>query len=394
MPQVYSEKQANVLLNANARWNLLVGAVRSGKTWVSYDLLLKRIVELPKGDCALIGKTERTVVRNVIRPLQKRFGNAVSNINKYGEVKICGRVFYIIGANDERAIDKIRGLSLIYAYCDEFASLPASCVSMLKSRLSEPGALADCTFNPEGPYHWAKADFVDKASKINAKVFHFTLDDNPFLPADYVESIKREYTGVWYKRLILGEWCQADGIIYDMFSEDRHVISSIPEIRIYFVACDYGTTNPTAFLLGGIGYDNCLYILKEYYWDSAKEQRQKTDIEYSSDLKQFISGYNPEWVFIDPNAASFKTQCYNDGIPNIANASNRVTDGIRYTSSLFSQNRIKIHSSCSNLLKEIQGYIWDTKAQKWGEDKPVKQRDHACDSLRYLCYGLRNELGY
>lgn len=394
--QQYSPKQADVLLNADARWNLLVGAASSGKTYVSYDLLLKRMRRQPPGPALLIGRTQQTLERNVLAPMRERFGDYyVSRIRSDdGSVYLFGRKCYAVGANDEQAQKKIQGMSIVYAYGDEFPTWPESFMNMLKSRLRIPGAKFDGTGNPEGPYHWAKVNMIDKATELGMKVWHFVLDDNPFNDPAFVADLKAQYAGtVWYQRLILGLWVQAQGAIYDMFNENIHVVDSLPSwpVHTYLVPIDYATGNPTAFLMLAVVTDpkerlTKVYVVDEYYWDSRARGRQKTDAEYSADLKQFIARIAPT-IYVDPSAASFKAQLRKDNVHNVKDADNSVLDGIRLVASFLVNRRLFfLRGKTPNLLREIGGYVWDAAAQKKGEDKPVKENDHALDALRYGIY--------
>lgn len=388
---MYSPKQADVMLNADARWNLLTGATRSGKTHVTYDLLLKRMRTQPPGNCLLIGKTERTLKRNVLNPLRERFGEKyVSRVFGDGEVYLFGRHCYITGANDERAVTKIQGMSAVYAYGDEVTTWPESVFQMLKSRLDKPGAKFDGTCNPEGPYHWLKKDVIDKKDELNVKHWHFTLDDNPFLDPEFVESLKKEYSGVWYQRYILGLWVMAEGVIYDMFSESDHVVKKLPKMKKRWVGVDYGTTNPTVFLLLGLGADDNLYVISEWSWDSKEKGRQMTDKEYSEAFRKwcFKNQVVPSSVFVDPSAKSFMLQLNRDGVRRVIAADNSVEDGIRVVSSLLGMNRLFVHESCKGVIEEFHAYVWDEKAQERGEDKPVKANDHRMDALRYGIYSM------
>lgn len=385
-----SEKQLDVLEYSTSRWNICSGAVRSGKTVAGFLLLPMRMTNLPPGNCLLIGKTERTLKRNIINPLREIYGKKrVSYPYGDGEITIFGRHCYIAGANDERAVTKIQGLGIVYAYGDEITTWPDSFFNMLKSRLSEPGAMFDGTCNPEGPYHWFKHDFLDKANELDIQHFRFKLDDNPFLSRDFVEALKREYTGVWYERYIEGKWVLAEGIIYDMFNEQIHVIDTVPErIHHYYVAADYGTTNPTAFGMYGIGVSGTVYKVKEYYWDPIVEGRQKTDSEFSEAMRGFIGDITPQSIIVDPSAESFQLQLKRNGFKNVINANNSVLDGIRTQSRMLSTGRYKILSSCKQTISDYGAYVWDSKAQERGIDKPVKKFDHTKDEERYLLHTL------
>lgn len=377
-----------MILEANHRWNYFVGATRSGKTYGSYDLIPKRAHTL-KGNKFLIGKTLGTLTKNVIRPMQERFGhNEISDIRgRFNEVWMFGKRFYCVGAQDESSLKYIQGVGMVYAYCDEKALYPKSFVEMLKSRLSEKGAMCDATFNPEGPRHFIKTDFIDRADELDLFYLHFTLDDNPFLDPDFVRSLKVEYKGVWYKRMVLGLWCAAEGAIYDMFDDDIHIVDNIPPIVSYWISGDYGTTNPTVFLLIGLGSDGNYYVVDEFRYDSSEHGgKKRTGPEYEQNLRDFIAGWkiHPQAVYLDPSAIEFITLLRSHGMSNVLGANNEVVAGLRRTAALFGQARLLIHRRCKGLIDELMGYCWDLKASEKGVDAPVKQADHGPDALRYF----------
>lgn len=374
---------------APARWNVMAGAVSSGKTYLGYFLKAKRMLRLPPGNCLLVGKTYRSYCRNVLDPMRELWGpELVEQPKGDGTVRLFGRRCYVMGANDERSVQKIQGISLVYCDGDEFATWPESFFQMLKSRLRQPGATCDLTCNPEGPRHWAKT-FIDSEA---ARYWHFTLDDNPFNTAEFDESIRQEYTGLWYRRHILGEWVAAEGAVYDMFSMERHVIDYEPDITRSWVGVDYGTTNPTVFVWLAQAADGRLFVLDEWRHDPAasRGRTQMTDVQFSVALKTFVEGRHPKQIFVDPSAASFRLQAFRDGIRPLAPADNAVVDGIRGVASLLSSNRLMIHKRCGDLIDEMVGYVWDPAAQERGEDAPRKLADHGPDALRYAVRGARS----
>jgi PBSX family phage terminase large subunit len=260
---------------------------------------------------------------------------------------------------------------------------------MLLSRLSVPNAKLFGATNPDSPFHWLKVNYIDRKDELDLKTWDFTLEDNPSLTELFKSNLKKEYRGVWYKRYIEGEWCLAEGVIYDFFDEKLHVIDFPPgQATEYIVGVDYGTAHPCVFTLLGYNpehYPN-MWIEKEYYYNSEDHNRQKTDSEYADDLKGFISNHVIKQIFIDPAAASFKLECQRQGIRNIYDANNDVLDGIRFVSSLFINGTLKICSQCANLRKEIQSYRWDDKSKMTGVDKPLKRNDDCCDSMRYAIF--------
>jgi PBSX family phage terminase large subunit len=390
MPKIeqLSHKQVYCYNHCNSRINIAEGSVRSGK---SFSLLLRFLEELksgPDGQYVIAGKSERTVIHNIIEPLQEITGGIIRYNRGLGEFKLFGRKVYVVGANDERAEGKIRGSTFAGALVDEISIIPETFFRMLLSRLSVPSSKLFGSTNPDSPYHWLKTDFLDRTSELDISVHKFRLTDNPSLEASYVKNLTAEYQGLWHKRFILGEWVLAEGAIYDMFDETYHTIANPKTYAKYYVCgVDYGTANTFAAVLVGFNDDvrPNLWVEKEFYWDAKKMGCQKTDAEYAFDLVREFGCYSPRLYYIDPSAASFETEMKRQKQP-VKQAKNDVLDGIRYVSSLFSMGDLAICKGCTNLLREIEGYVWDPKSVKLGEDKPLKQKDHALDALRYAIF--------
>jgi len=381
----YSKKQADVILNADARWNILCGAVRSGKTFVSYDLIIRRLVELPDGDRVMIGRTQQTLERNVLNPLRRRIGTSfVTAVNSKNTAYIAGKPFYVVGADNKEAVTKIQGLGLVYAYGDEVTTWHEDVFQMLKSRLSDKGALFDGTCNPDRPTHWLKTDVLDRP-ELDVKQWHFVIDDNPYLPPEYVENLKKEYTGVFYERYILGKWTKAEGLIYPHFDPALHVVTSLPAaFERYYIGIDYGMSNPTAMGLWGQS-KGIYYCIREYYHSGRDTNQQKTDEDYYKALEQLAGDLKIECVVVDPSALSFINLVRRRGRFIVRAAKNDVLPGIGEFSRDLQHGVIKIHADCKNAIKEFSLYAWDEKAV---EDRPIKENDHFLDSARYLCFTL------
>ncbi len=381
-------KQIRSCVGSIKRLNIWEGSVRSGKTYASMWKWFSWVpLESPKTDTLLmIGKTTRTLERNILRPMSEMFGEGRFSYSlAKGQAFLMGRTIDLVGANDERAQDKIRGSTVSGAYGDELTLWPESFFTMLLSRLSVKGAKLFGTTNPDSPYHWLKVDYLDRRDVLNLSVWKFFLDDNIYLDPDYVSSLKMEYTGLWYRRFILGEWCQAEGAVYDMWDESKHVIEELPDLPYQrFIGVDYGTSNPTAFI-DVAAHGKNLYAVHEYYWDSRAKGRQKTDSEYADDLLHFMQKFNIQVapVIVDPSAESFRVELLRRNVRVIL-ADNSVLDGIRNVSSHLSSGNLFICKECVNLRKEFSSYVWDEKAQEHGEDKPIKAYDHALDALRYV----------
>jgi PBSX family phage terminase large subunit len=408
------EKSKLVLRHSTAAVECYEGAVRSSKTITSLLDFLKFVRSGPEGDLALIGRTERTVYRNLIVPLQHMVGILRARYNQgNGILTILGRPVYIIGANNEESVSKIQGMTAAGIYIDEAASIPESFFNMATTRLSVPGAKMWLTCNPAGRNHWLKKNWLDKASlwidrhgslhinesdaTMRVHRYTFTIDDNPFLSTEFVARLKASYTGVWYRRFILSEWTNAEGAVFDMFDPVKHVIpyNEIPKLeRMYAIGIDYGTTNATAALkLGSAG--NKLYLADEWRHDAKAGEPTWTDGQLSEGVRDFLGRGRPgdpvpEWLVVDPSAASFRHQLYIDGVGRVMEADNAVLDGIRTVSTLLGSGRLFISDSCSGLLDEMPEYAWDPKATEKGEDRPLKDHDHSIDGARYAIHSTRN----
>lgn len=382
-----SPKQLDFINNSDARINILQGAVRSGKTYVSLWRWLKELTYGQQGEYAMLSRTYDAFKRNILPQMSRMIGTDAQYYSGKREMTLWGKQIFIIGADDERAEAKIRGATFLGAYVDECSILPESVFKMLISRCAMNNAKIFATTNPDSPFHWLYKDFLH--GNPDVKSWHFTLEDNPELSKDEREFLRRQYKGLWYQRFIEGRWVQAEGAIYDTFDDEIHCIDFSPPVAEYYIAaCDYGTTNPCCFLSIGVNmnkYPN-IWVDSEYYYDSKVHQRQKTDAEYAEDLKKFTKDRYFKAIYIDPSAASFKQELSKQGIYGLLDANNEVIDGIRFVNKLLNNGQLKISRSCRHLIEEMKGYVWDSKASLKGVERPLKERDHAVDALRYALF--------
>ncbi len=381
-----SQKQEQSFKEATKRFSIWVGAVRSGKTFSSILKLIDLLKFGPPGNVMIIGVNRDSIQRNVLQQLYELLGFTPPS-SKSTETKLYGRHVYFVGAHDESAVRRIQGSTLAIAYVDEATCIPEPFWRMLLSRLSVSGAQLLATCNPEGPAHWLKKNFIDRAGDLDLIYWSFTLDDNPSLDESYKTNIKNEYTGMWYKRYILGEWAVSHGLIYDGFDHDNLYENPKNSPNYYIVGVDYGTTNPTAAVLCACTPKMWpqVCIEQEYYYDAAKSGRAKSDDELAEDIKAFCGWRNVTAIYIDPAAASFKVALRKLDLP-VLDAKNDVVPGIRTVANYISNKNILIHKSCKTLIEHMQSYSWDPKAADRGEDKPAKVNDHILDALRYSIF--------
>lgn len=396
-PKLFKAKQFNNAAQTHPQWLnrddyeaiICDGSIRAGKTMtMSMSYIEWSMTNYDGQQFGIAGKTIGSLRRNVVRPLKVMLdGRGFKVIDRRAEnmleIRRGSRVnyYFLFGGKDESSQDLVQGITLAGFFFDEVALMPESFVNQATGRVSVAGGKLWFNCNPAGPYHWFKLEWLDDLTKHKALHIHFMMDDNPALAESVKDRYKRSYSGVFYMRYIEGKWVLSEGIIYDNFNQDTMVVDPPTNCTKYYVSIDYGTKNPTAFLLWGFS-NGVWYGLKEYYYNGREHNRQKTDEEYARDLQTFIGNLNPT-IIIDPSAASFITRIRRDGL-RVIKANNDVVDGIRLTQSVMNEGKIKFTHNLPNLFKELGSYVWDDKAAERGEDKPVKQHDHACDAMRYF----------
>ncbi len=387
-------------------WNGIIadGSIRSGKsTAMAIGFFFWAMSRYNERNFAICGVTiaalRRNIINDTIITLERhgykvldRRGASLLIVSK-GDVK---NKFYLFSGYDERSQDSIQGITLAGVYFDEVALMPQSFVNQATGRCSVEGAKYWFNCNPAGSrMHWFKTNWINVAEQKKILYLHFTMDDNYSLSEGVKQKYMSMYTGVFYRRYIEGRWVAAEGAIYDMWDRKLNIydLSEVEPDYVdrysRYVAIDYGTANPMVFL-DTIDDGTKLWIRNEYYYDSkrSENQRSKTDSQYADDFEAFVDHDHSVTVIIDPSAMSFREELRTRGY-RVKEANNEVLDGIRVTSTMIKQRRLKIlRGQCPNLEREIESYVWDEKAIQRGEEAPVKQNDHAMDAMRYLCKTL------
>lgn len=372
------------------------GAIRSGKTLcMSLSFVMWAMESFSGQNFAMCGKTIGSFRRNVLfwlKLMLRSRGYKVEDHRADNLVVVTRKgkenYFYIFGGKDERSQDLIQGITLAGVFFDEVALMPESFVNQATGRCSVDGSKFWFNCNPDGPYHWFKTNWIDRAEEKKLVYLHFTMEDNLSLTERIKDRYRSMYSGVFYKRYILGLWAVAEGVIYDMFDAAKHVIKGLPEsIGSRYVSIDYGTQNATVFLLWEKNLQGKWICSKEYYYSGRDESSQKTDSEYADDLEEFTKGLDIERVIVDPAAASFIAELKKRGF-RIKKAKNDVLDGIRFVGNMLNLGALLFSEDCRETIKEFSSYIWDEKALERGEDKPIKQHDHCMDAVRYFAYTI------
>lgn len=372
-------------------WDAVIcdGAVRSGKTLcMGISFLCWAMRRFDGQNFALCGKTIASLRRNVVSVLLPVMGDLgfqcrekISH-NQF-TVEYGGRrnTFHLFGGQHEGSPALIQGITLAGVLLDEVALMPRAFVEQALARCSVTGSKFWFNCNPEGPQHWFYLEWIRKAAQRHALYLHFSLEDNPSLSRRVIARYREMYSGVFYRRFVLGEWVAPRGLIYDFFDES-YVRAAPPEEQLceFAVSCDYGTANPASFGLWG-RCGEVWYRIAEYYYDSRREGRQQTDAEYVRQLLKLVGGRKLRCVVVDPSAASFIEALRQADIP-VIKAKNDVLSGIRRTADLLQAGKLVITPDCSDALREFSLYCWDEDAPN--RDRPLKQNDHAMDEIRYF----------
>lgn len=385
----FTEKQLFTMRNSNARINIFSGAVRSGKTIASIFRFIHYIKYGPRGSLIIVGKSERTIIRNIISIMQKILGKSLNFNQGKGEIIIGSRLIYVCGANDERAEGKIRGLTIAGALVDEATLIPRGFWTQLLARLSIKGSQLFATTNTDSPHHFLKKDYIDRKGELDLSYHQFKLEDNTFLDKDYISNLKKEYQGLYYRRFIDGIWCLAEGAIYNIW-DSKIYMQDTSQINFknpkQIIGVDYGITNPTSFLKFRFDDINNIALIKEMHLDKDTLGLNITDDILANKFEEFAGNDKIEMVYCDPSATSFKNKLRSKGKWNIMNADNSVLKGIQFVSTLLSNNKLIVDKTCKETDKGFSSYVWDTKAQQKGIDQPLKVDDHEMDALRYALY--------
>lgn len=398
MQEAFSPKQLEFIFDSTAKWNLAHGSVRTGKTVCTLFRFLQAALECPDSDIWMVGHSSETIYQNAIRmifesPQFSMFRHMATWFAGKRQLKFGTKTIGTLGARDEGAIGSFQGKTFSLVYCDEMTLYPESIIDMIDTRLSKPHSMGFASMNPSFPDHKIKK-WIDKAEAGDKNYYslHFTLDDNPYVDNDYKQRIRDSLSGLFFKRNYLGLWCLAEGAIFDFFDRKIHVLSRPPASAEYWIAgIDYGVSNAFACVLIGINTGvntqsgRRWWVEKEYYWDSKVKGRQKVNSEFAQDVADFLEPYAVRGIYMDPSALSMKLELQRRGM-HVIPADNDVYNGIEKMTSEMAKGNLYVLKNCPNVIREIEGYVWDSKKSAQGDDEPVKKADHSIDAIRYAIY--------
>lgn len=389
MNKLTSPKQDEFIRNAHHRYNIKVGARRCGKTYLdNLWTIPTRILERSGKDglYVILGVSKGTIERNVLQPLRQIYGkNIVGTINSNNIAKLFGEEVYCLGAEKVNQVSKIQGTSIKYCYGDEVAKWNQEVFIMVQGSLDKPYSMFDGALNPENQSHWLKKDFLDKVEEKGLDVYvqHYTIFDNPFLSQEFVDNLCKEYEGtVFYDRLILGLWKNAEGIIYKQFADnpsqfikDKAVDDKGNPINfmIISIGIDYGATEgETEFKATGITpYFRQVWTLDEEKLSGLHTPEQMYE-KFVDFYKRVVNDYGKvTHCFADYGALgqvlTFGMNKYlqQKGIPLKVDdcIKGRIVDRIELDCHLFGQMRRFILRKCKYLIEAYSQALWDDKKE-------------------------------
>ncbi len=364
------------------------GAVRSGKTVsLTVGFFLWSMASFQNQTFGICGKTIGSLYRNILDRLPSLLGPALSVAfhRSQNKLTVTGpngqNTYYLFGGQDEGSAGLIQGITLAGVLLDEAALMPRSFLEQACARCSVEGSRLWFNCNPEGPEHWFYTDWVCKAKEKGLLRLRFTMEDNPALAPSVRQRYETLYSGVFYRRFVLGQWCRAEGLVYGF---RQCYVKAPPGEGQWYISVDYGTRNPFSAGLWTV-VEGRAYRVAEYYYDSRKTGRQLTDEEYYCQLEKLAGDRNIRFVVVDPSAASFIATVRRHGRFSVRKAVNDVLRGIRLVAGCLKGGRLFIGQGCTDCIREFSLYRWEDRADR---DAPCKENDHAMDDVRYFCMAV------
>ena len=380
-----SDKQKEFIRNANKRFNIKTGATRSGKTYLDILYTIPSRIRERSGKDGLnviLGVTNSTIERNILQPLRELYGDKlVGTINSHNVARLFGEDVYCLGAEKVSQVSKIRGASIKYCYCDELAEYNQEVFELLKSRLDKEYSVLDGALNPESPTHWLK-QFLDSDADIYCQTY--TIFDNPFLPPKFVDNLCKEYEGtVYYNRYILGQWCNAEGLIYTRFAneptkykwtrkkeDDSYDLPS----GITVIGIDYGgTKSGQAFVCTRISNDYKTIITlgsEKHYGDIDPDDLENLEIEFA---KKMMYKYNCDIDYMLPDneevvlIRGLKRRVQEMGWSTIVRGCTKepINDRIDCGRTMISYGILYyIEEECGTFVEALSSALWDDNAKE------------------------------
>lgn len=400
---IITEKQKEFIRNATHRYNLKIGARRCGKTYL--DILFtipNRLLERKDLDGlnVIFGVSKGTIERNVLQPLREIYGKElVGFINSQNIANLFGQEVYCLGTEKISQVSKIQGTSIKYAYGDEMAKWNKEVFIMIQGSLDKSYSCLDGALNPENKNHWLKKDFLDVIKEKGLDVYtqYYTIFDNPFLPKDFVDNLCKEYQGtVYYNRLILGQWCDAEGLIFQQIANDykRYITTAVQLNSIISVGIDWGgNKSKHSITATKISRDfKSIQVLKSSTMKATGTNTKQVFRWIINFIKEIQDKYGTvSFIFADSAEQVLNNSLNGELRANKINLivqdslKIEIKNRIELWNRLLNLERISfIENQCQTLIEALQTALYDEKAKddRWIDDGETSDID-SLDSFDY-----------
>lgn len=379
------------------------GAIRSGKTVAMLCGFFLWSLRCFEGErFILAGKTIGALKKNVIGPalqILQGWGLPYVYVSSGDEARLelGGNVYYLYDAHNERSQDRLQGLTAAGALADEAALFPRNFIEQMIGRCSVEGAKVWLNCNPESPAHYVKTELIDRAEEKRIYHLHFLMDDNLTLSPGTRARYRRMFSGVFYRRFILGEWALTDGLIYPQFANDpnAYTADAPPPIQYAAVGVDFGGTGSAhAFTLTGFtpGMERVV-VLDEYYHSNKKDgvlspkQVEDAFVDFVRRAKSRYRVYearcdSAEQTMIRGLAVASARAGLGIDVKNAVKGP--IHDRIAFYNSLIAQGRFLVCRRCTNTIRAMKEAVYDPK--KPLEDVRLDDGSTNIDSLDSMEY--------
>lgn len=362
---------------------------RTGKTFLSVWEMFAKATATEDGRVAYIAPTYQQARDIAWQELKKACEQLTTNINESRlEVTIHNRFggTSLITLRGWESAETMRGQKYDMLVIDEVAMVRnfwEMWQEVLRPTLTDKKGEVMFISTPKGFNHFYDLYNLQDEDE-DYKSFHFTSYDNPHLPVEELDKARKELTEDRFAQEYLADFRKTEGLVYKEFKREKHIYDDDDEIfeelgRFSKIigGVDFGFTNPCAVLTIKKDYDSRYWVTDEWY------QRGQTD----SQIADYVATLGLNECYPDPENAGGIAELRNRGVNvrEVKKGKGSVANGINIVRELFKSNRLFIHKSCKNLIWELETYSYpDKKPDRNDEELPIKENDHAVDSIRYI----------
>ncbi len=383
---------------------LLTGSAGGGKSRVAAEKLHGYCLKYPGAMALAVRKTKQSMVNSTLLVLERRIidgdpavkHNQQKNRFEYAN----GSILAYGGMKDEDQRQQIRSIGqdggLDICWMEEANAFTEADFNELLARMrgkAAPWRQVLLSTNPDAPHHWIYRRLIQGGE---ARVFRSGAKDNTHNAAEYLTTLQR-MTGLQKQRLADGEWVRAEGVVYDGFNPDLHVLKTSPAgLRRHIASMDWGFTNPGVILVWGIDGDGRMYLVHEVY------RTRKTIDFWITKAKALRDRFNIDTFVCDPAEPSYIQQFreaglivqpgFNDITPGIQAVSQRLKPQADDRPRLYlieganedREDGLSEKGEPAGLADEMAAYSWTkTPEGKPNKEEPEDKNNHAADAARY-----------